>query len=64
MARQTKCYVLRICDYYTQQIVSVYTSAKAADRNKTIYQRSHGQFLEQNGKFLEVLECPFNKVFE
>lgn len=66
MAKQSKCYVLMMCERIGegQQIIAVYTSAKAADRNKAIYQRSQEQHLESRNMFLAVIEARLNTEFE
>jgi hypothetical protein len=66
MTKQSKCYVLMMFERIGQdhQIIAVYTSVKAADRNKTAYQRSQEQMLEQRNMYLAVFECPLNKMFE
>lgn len=66
MAKQTRCYVLMVCERIGegQQIIAVYTSAKAADKNKIIYQRSQEQYLESRNMFLTVIEARLNTEFE
>jgi hypothetical protein len=66
MAKPTKCYLLVLCERIGegQQILSVYTSAKQADKNMAAYQRSQEQALESRNMFVAVLECELNKTYE